>query len=174
MNINTKATKNPHYHSMYDRNRKYLGMHHNEQIRKGENIEDNWNDKYKFEVIGSQYCGSRHFKVDNETFEVLNQFQIMQEKVVSTHEQFFDYIKDKMDKVRLGLKSYKYFDEAKELCDKLGIALNESVLNTESSLALSIYNPSALASLLSDNEAEDNKADIIAQFKKGKLNQAIN
>jgi hypothetical protein len=63
----------------------------------------------------------------------------MQEKVVSTHEQFFDYIKSKMDKVRLGLKSYKYFDEAKELCDKLGIALNETILDTESSLALSIY-----------------------------------
>jgi hypothetical protein len=169
-----KATKNPHYHSMYDRNRKYLGMHHNEQIKRGENIEDNWNNKYKIEVIGSQYCGSRQFKVDNETFEVLNQFQIMQEKVVSTHEQFYDYIKSKMDKVRLGLKSYKYFDEAKELCDKLGIALNETILDTESSLALSIYNPSALASLLQDNESEDNKADIIAQFKQGKLNQAIN
>jgi hypothetical protein len=169
-----KGNKNPHYHTMYDNNRKYLGMHHNEQIKRGENIEDNWNDKYKFEVIGSQYCGSRQFKVDNETFEVLNQFQIMQEKVVSTHEQFYDYIKSKMDKVRLGLKSYKYFDDAKELCDKLGIALNESILNTESSLALSIYNPSALASLLADNEAEDNKADIIAQFRAGKLNQAIN
>jgi hypothetical protein len=169
-----KATKNPHYHSMYDRNRKYLGMHHNEQIKRGENIEDNWNNKYKIEVIGSQYCGSRQFKVDNETFEILNRFQIMQEKVVSTHEQFYDYIKSKMDKVRLGLKSYKYFDEAKELCDKLGIALNETILDTESSLALSIYNPSALASLLQDNESEDNKADIIAQFKQGKLNQAIN
>ena len=168
------GNKNPHYHTMYDKNKKYLGMHHNSQIKKGENIEDNWNDKYKFEVIGSQYCGERQFKVDNETFEVLNQFKIMQEKVVSTHEQFYDYIKSKMEKVRLGLKSYKYFDEAKELCDKLGIALNESVLNTDSSLALSIYNPSALASLLSDNEAEDNKADIIAQFKSGKLNQAIN
>jgi hypothetical protein len=169
-----KATKNPHYHSMYDRNRKYLGMHHNEQIKRGENIEDNWNNKYKIEVIGSQYCGSRQFKVDNETFEILNRFQIMQEKVVSTHEQFYDYIKSKMDKVRLGLKSYKYFDEAKELCDKLGIALNETILDTESSLALSIYNPSALANLLQDNESEDNKADIIAQFKQGKLNQAIN
>ena len=168
------GNKNPHYHTMYDKNKKYLGMHHNSQIKRGENIEDNWNDKYKFEVIGSQYCGERQFKVDNETFEVLNQFKIMQEKVVSTHEQFYDYIKSKMEKVRLGLKSYKYFDEAKELCDKLGIALNESVLNTDSSLALSIYNPSALASLLSDNEAEDNKADIIAQFKAGKLNQAIN
>jgi hypothetical protein len=30
-----------------------------------------------------------------------------------------------------------------------------------------------LASLLADNDEEDNKADIIAQFKKGKLNQAI-
>jgi hypothetical protein len=98
----------------------------------------------------------------------------MQEKVVDTHQRFYDYIKSKMDKIRLGLKSYKYFDQAKELADKLGMVLNETILDTESSMALSIYNPSALASLLQDNESEDNKADIIAQFKQGKLNQAVN
>ena len=79
-----------------------------------------------------------------------------------------------MDKIKLGLKSYKYFDQAKELADKLGMVLNETILDTESSMALSIYNPKALASLLADNDEEDNKADIIAQFKLGKLNQAIN
>ena len=54
------------------------------------------------------------------------------------------------------------------------MVLNETILDTESSIALSIYNPSALASLLADSDEEDNKADIIAQFKSGKLNQAIN
>jgi hypothetical protein len=70
MNINTKELKILIIILCMTEIEKYLGMHHNEQIKKGENIEDNWNDKYKFEVIGSQYCGSRHFKVDNETFEV--------------------------------------------------------------------------------------------------------
>jgi hypothetical protein len=55
------------------------------------------------------------------------------------------------------------------------MALNETILDTESSMALSIYNPRALASLISKTMiSEDNKADIIAQFKQGKLNQAVN
>ena len=126
------------------------------------------------EVIGTSYCGERRFKVDSETFEVLNQFKIMQEKVVDTHKRFHDYIKSKMDKIRLGLKNYRTFDQAKELADEVGMVLNETILDTGSSMALSIYNPKALASLLADNDEEDNKANIIAQFKARKLNQAIN
>ena len=75
---------------------------------------------------------------------------------------------------RKGLKNYRTFDQAKELADEVGMVLNDTILNTGSSMALSIYNPKALASLLADNDEEDNKADIIAQFKSGKLNQAIN
>ena len=31
-----------------------------------------------------------------------------------------------MEKLKLGLKSYRYFDQAKALADKLGIALNNN------------------------------------------------
>ena len=53
-----------------------------------------------------------------------------------------------MKKLKLGLKSYKYFDQAKKLADNLGVVLNESILNESSSMALSIYNPDNLADLL--------------------------
>ena len=53
-----------------------------------------------------------------------------------------------MEKLRMGLKSYRYFDQAKELADKLGVVLNESVLNESSSMALSIYSPTNLADLI--------------------------
>ena len=56
---------------------------------------------------------------------------------------------------------YRYFDQAKELADKLGVVLNESILNESSSLALSIYSPSNLADLLTD-EIEQTKDDKIA------------
>ena len=49
-------------------------------------------------------------------------------KVATQHEQLFNTVEEKMKKLRLGLKSYRYFDQAKALADKLGIALNESVL----------------------------------------------
>jgi len=78
-----------------------------------------------------------------------------------------------MKTLRLGLKSYRTFDQAKALADKVGVVLNETMMNESSSLALSIYSPENLASLLEDKEKQDN-ADIIAQFKRGELNQAIN
>ena len=43
--------------------------------------------------------------------------------VILCHEKIFDYVEDKMKKLRLGLKSYRYFDQAKSLADKVGIAL---------------------------------------------------
>ena len=76
----------------------------------------------------------------------------------------FDYVETKMQKLRLGLKSYKYFDQAKSLADKLGIPLNEGILNESSSMALSVYSPENLASLLED-KVEPTKAEKIAIAK---------
>jgi len=65
----------------------------------------------------------------------------------------------------LGLKSYRYFDQAKALADKLGVVLNESMMNESSSLALSVYSPENLASLLED-KVELTREQKIAMFKK--------
>jgi len=69
-----------------------------------------------------------------------------------------------MQKLKLGLKSYRYFDQAKELADKLGVALNETVLDAHSSMALSIYSPTNLADLLTD-EVELTRDEKIAIAK---------
>ena len=65
--------------------------------------------------------------------------------VIKAHENLFDYVEKKMQKLRLGLKAYNFFDQAKKLADNLGIPLNESVLNESSSMALSVYNPDNLS-----------------------------
>ena len=95
------------------------------------------------------------------------------DNVIKEHEQLYSYVEGKMKTLRLGLKSYRFFDQAKALADKVGVVLNETMLNESSSLALSIYSPENLASLLEDKEKQDN-ADIIARFKRGELNQAVN
>ena len=76
----------------------------------------------------------------------------------------YSYVEGKMQKVRLGLKSYRYFDQAKALADKLGVVLNESMMNESSSLALSVYSPENLASLLED-KVELTREQKIAMFK---------
>jgi hypothetical protein len=104
-------------------------------------------------------------KVDNETFEWFRAFKVARDNVKLTHEQLFQHLNKKMEKLKLGLKSYKYFDQAKKLADNLGVVLNESILNESSSMALSIYNPDNLADLLTD-EVEQTKEEKIAIAKK--------
>ena len=81
------------------------------------------------------------------------------------HQKLFSYAEEKLKKLRLGLKSYRYFDQAKALADKLGIALNESILNESSSMALSVYSPENLASLLED-KVEQTREEKIAIAKR--------
>ena len=77
-------------------------------------------------------------------------FNVAKDNVILDHKNLFSHVDKKMQKLKLGLKSYRYFDQAKELADKLGVVLNESILDAHSSMALSIYSPSNLADLLTD------------------------
>ena len=85
-------------------------------------------------------------------------------KVAVQHQQLFETVEEKMKKLRLGLKSYRFFDQAKQLADKLGIPLNESILNESSSMALSVYSPENLASLLED-KVQPTREEKIAMAK---------
>ena len=110
----------------------------------------------------ASYCHSRMFAVDQETFEMFKMYNTLRENVKSWHiEQLYQHVNGKMEKLKLGLKSYRYFDQAKSLADKLGVALNEGILNESSSMALSVYSPENLASLLED-KVEQTREEKIA------------
>ena len=113
-----------------------------------------------------RYCHSRQFQVDDITHSTLNQFVIAQEKVEQAHEQMFDYINSKVTKIEQGLKSYTKYSQAKELFDKLRIPLNESMLDDQSTMALSVFSPENLADMLTDKDDEfENREAKIAHFK---------
>ena len=159
--------RNPRYYDHESACNKWLGVsnssNEDKSITKPVQAWES-DDNYKIWVIGTSYCHTRQFKVDETTFEIFKMFKKSQEDLVRTHEKIFNYTDEKMKKLRLGLKSYRYFDQAKALADKLGIALNESVLNESSSMALSVYSPENLASLLED-KVEMTREEKIAYFK---------
>jgi len=111
-----------------------------------------WENDFKLWVIGTSYCHSRNFKVNEDTLEFFKMYVQSADNVIKEHEQMYSYVEGKMKTLRLGLKSYRTFDQAKALADKVGVVLNETMLNESSSLALSIYSPENLASLLEDKE----------------------
>ena len=111
-----------------------------------------WEEDFRLWVIGTSYCRSRRFKVDESTMEFFKMYVASADNVIKEHEQMYSYVEGKMKTLRLGLKSYRTFDQAKALADKIGVVLNETMLSESSSLALSIYSPENLASLLEDKE----------------------
>jgi len=131
-----------------------------------------WENDFKLWTIGSSYCHSRNFKVDENTLNFFKMYRASADNVVKEHEQMYNYVEGKMKTLRLGLKSYRTFDQAKALADKVGVVLNESMLNESSSMALSIYSPENLASLLEDKEVltRDQKVAIARQ----QMQQSVN
>ena len=169
---NDYSKRNPKYYQDETAINTYLGFQNSSNEDKSIlKLNSEWDNDFKLWVIGTSYCHSRQFKVNETTYKCLEQYNIARDNVIMAHEKLFDYVESKMKKLRLGLKSYKYFDQAKALADKLGIPLNESILNESSSLALSIYSPENLASLLED-KVEMTRAEKIAYFKAQQ--QAIN
>ena len=165
--------RNPTYYNSESAVNKFLGFGSRNDVSKSVMYpKDEWDNDFKLWVIGTSYCHSRKFVADQETFKFFQGFKTAQEDVIKTHQQMFQHVDKKMQKLKLGLKSYRYFDQAKELADKLGVVLNESVLDAHSSMALSIYSPTNLADLLTDKEelTRDEKIAIAKQQLREQLN----
>ena len=164
--------RNPTYYNAESNIDKYLGFGSRNDATGKSFYKDEWANDFKLWVIGTSYCHSRMFKAHEDTYNWFKNFEVAKENVILAHKNLFDHVDKKMQKLKLGLKSYRYFDQAKELADKLGIALNESVLNESSSMALSIYSPTNLADLLTDEveQTRDEKIAIAKQLLQAQQN----
>jgi len=157
--------RNPTYYNSESAVNKFLGFGSRNDVSQSQIFpKDEWENDFKLWVIGSSYCHNRQCVSDYETFLWFQSFKNAEQEVIKTHQQMFSHVNKKMEKLKLGLKSYRYFDQAKELADKLGVVLNESILDAHSSMALSIYSPSNLADLLTD-EVEQTREEKIAIAK---------
>jgi len=160
------SKRNPKYYNDESAVNKFLGFSTSSNDDKSVITPvSKWENDFKLWVIGTSYCRSRQFKVDENTMNFFKMYVASADNVIKEHEQMYSYVEGKMKTLRLGLKSYRTFDQAKALADKVGVVLNETMLNESSSLALSIYSPDNLASLLEDKEVltRDQKIAIARQ-----------
>ena len=157
--------RNPTYYNSESAIDTYLGFgSRNDASGQTTYHKDAWKEDFRLWVIGSSYCHNRMFQTNEAEFNWFKSFEVAKDNIVLAHKNLFDHVDKKMQKLKLGLKSYRYFDQAKELADKLGVVLNESILDAHSSMALSIYSPTNLADLLTD-EVEQTREEKIAIAK---------
>jgi hypothetical protein len=154
LSINDDYSKrNPKYYNDESAVNTYLGFSNSSNEDKSiTKPVAKWEEDFKLWTIGSSYCHSRQYKVDENTLNFFKMYVSSADNVIKEHEQMYSYVEGKMKTLRLGLKSYRFFDQAKALADKVGVVLNETMMNESSSLALSIYSPENLASLLEDKK----------------------
>ena len=152
---------NPHQTKFNDANEKALGMNggrDNQTSHAGD-----WNKNYELDLIGREYCRDRQIPVSKDE---LNTFVIWQQatgQLIMAHYKWIKSILDQMKEIKVGLKGYKYLDEAIELCTELGLSVNDSEIIRTNSTGLVIYNPKNLADRIKGMKNKNiSRADKIA------------
>ena len=81
------------------------------------------------------------------------------------HQKWIKSILDQMKEIKVGLKGYKYLDEAIELATELGLNINDAEIIRTNSTGLTIYNPKNLADRIKGmkNKKEKTREEKIAE-----------
>jgi hypothetical protein len=76
---------------------------------------------------------------------MLKQWKQAKGQFVIAHRNWIKSILDQMREIKIGLKGYKYLDEAIELATELGLNISDAEIIRTNSTGLVIYNPKNLA-----------------------------
>jgi hypothetical protein len=149
---------NPHKTKYCENNNKYLG---NDDSGYGKE----WNEKYQLDLIGRNYCRDRSIACSEQEFMILQEWKQAKGQFVIAHHKWIKSILDQMKEIKLGLKGYKYLDEAIELSTELGLNISDAEIIRTNSTGLTIYNPKNLADRIKGmkNKKVKTKAEKIAE-----------
>ena len=134
---------NPHQTKFVDANNKYLGTSGGRDNQTSYSRE--WNNDYVLDLIGREYCRDRSIGCNKEEYDTLMFWQQKKGHLIMCHYKWIVSVLNQMKEIKLGLKGYKYLDEAIELCTELGLTVNDAEIIRTNSTGLIIYNPKNLA-----------------------------
>jgi len=166
INIEMKdKDRNPHQTKFQDANDKYLGTNGGRDNQTSYARE--WNNDYVLDLIGREYCRDRSIACNKEEYDVLMFWQQKKGHLITCHQKWIESVLNQMKEIKLGLKGYKYLDEAIELSTELGLNLNDAEIIRTNSTGLVIYNPKNLADRIKGmkNKSISREQKIAARLK---------
>ena len=144
INIEMKdKERNPHQTKIQDANNKYLGT--NGGSGNQTSYAREWNNDYVLDLIGREYCRDRSIGCNKEEYDTLMFWQQKKGHLIMCHYKWIESVLNQMKEIKLGLKGYRYLDEALELSTELGLDINDAEIIRTNSTGLVIYNPKNLA-----------------------------
>ncbi len=156
---------NPHQTKFNDANERALGFSggRNNEISHARE----WNNNYELDLIGREYCRDRQIPVSESEFNTFIIWQQAKGQLVMAHYKWIKSILEQMKEIKVGLKGYKYLDEALELSSELGLNIDEAEIIRTNSTGLVIYNPKNLADRIKSmkNKNVSRKDKILARME---------
>jgi len=134
---------NPHWTKYQDANDKYLGSSSGRDNLTS--YSDQWDKEYELDLIGREYCRDRQIAVSREEYKTFEMWQMKKGQLIMAHYKWIKSVLEQMKEIKMGLKGYRYLDEAMELCTELGLNVQEDEIIRCNSTGLVIYNPKNLA-----------------------------
>jgi len=134
---------NPHWTKFKDANDKYLGTSCGRDNLTS--YSDKWDKEYELDLIGREYCRDRQIAVSREEFKTFEMWQQAKGQLIMAHYKWIKSVLTQMKEIKIGLKQYRYLDEAIELCTELGLSVQDAEIIRCNSGGLVIYNPKNLA-----------------------------
>ena len=160
---------NPHKTKYQDANNRYLGDNDSGYGKQ-------WNLKYQLDLIGRDYCRDRSIACSEDEYMFLIDWKRQKAQFVIAHHKWINSILDQMKEIKLGLKGYKYLDEAIELATELGLNITDAEIIRTNSTGLTIYNPKNLADRIKGmkNKREKTREEKIAERLLYEKQQSVN
>ena len=144
INVEQKDNQsNPHWTKVDDANAKYLGLSGGRDNQTS--FAKEWNNDYVLDLIVRDYCRDRSIGCNKEEYDTLMFWQQKKGHLITCHQKWIESVLNQMKEIKLGLKGYRYLDEAIELATELGLNLNDAEIIRTNSTGLVIYNPKNLA-----------------------------
>ena len=138
--------RNPHQQKFQDANDKYLGTNGGRDNQTSYSKE--WNDDYKLDLIGREYCRDRQLDCSKQEYDTLMVWQVAKSNLIMCHHNWIKSVLTQMKFVKDVVKGYKYLDEAIEFAKESGLTLNDAEIIRTNSTGLVMYNLKNAAAML--------------------------
>jgi hypothetical protein len=128
------------------------------------------------DLIGREYCRDRQLDCSKQEYDTLMIWQKAKGHLIMCHQKWIKSVLDQMKEIKVGLKGYRYLDEALELSSELGLNIDEAEIIRTNSTGLTIYNPKNLAERIKamKNKEKTREQKIAERLAYNKQQQAVN
>jgi len=154
--------RNPHQTKFQDANEKYLGTNGGEDNQTSYAKE--WNDDYKLDLIGREYCRDRSIGCEKKEFDQLMIWQVAKSKLIQCHTKWIETILEQCKLLKSVLRDHIYLEQTIDLCNKMGITISETDILATTSKGIVVSNADVLSHLETlKNKTQTREQKILAR-----------